>query len=138
MSVPEPRDPLAIFHGLVGAGIPFVIIGGHAVIFHGYIRTTEDADIIFRRTPLSEQALQKFLQEIDACWISKEIDPSTQLERLVPVTLPYLQAQHLMMLKTKLGFLDIYDYVPGFPETPVEELFVDSVGHGDLRFVSLD
>jgi hypothetical protein len=47
----EPDDPLAIFHTLAAAGIPFVIIGGHAVNFHGYIRTTEDADIVFRRTP---------------------------------------------------------------------------------------
>jgi hypothetical protein len=59
------------------------------------------------------------------------------LERLVPVSESYLKAQHLMMLSTDLGFLDLYDYVPGFPDVSVEELFGDSVALGELRFVSL-
>ena len=137
MPASEIPDPLAIFHVLADADVPFVIIGGHAVNFHGYIRTTEDADIIFRRTPASEQALLKVLQGVEACWISEELDPATRLERLIPVSLAYLQSQHLMMLTTRLGFLDVYDYVPSFPETPVEELFADSATLGNLRFVSL-
>ncbi len=40
-------DPLSVFQLLARAGVPFVIIGGHAVVFHGYVRTTEDADLIF-------------------------------------------------------------------------------------------
>ena len=51
MHPPDLTDPLAIFRVITQAGVPFVIIGGHAVSFHGYIRTTEDADVIFRRTP---------------------------------------------------------------------------------------
>ena len=41
-------DPLNVFQLLARAGVPFVIIGGHAVVFHGYLRTTEDADLHFR------------------------------------------------------------------------------------------
>ena len=41
------------------------------------------------------------------------------------------------MLWTDLGFLDIYDFIPGFPDTPVQELFNDAVPLGQLRFVSL-
>ena len=37
-------DPLSVFQLLAHAGVPFVIIGGHAVVFHGYVRTTEDAE----------------------------------------------------------------------------------------------
>jgi hypothetical protein len=47
------------------------------VTHHGYLRTTEDADIVFRRTPESEQALLAVSQQINACWIGEEIDPST-------------------------------------------------------------
>jgi hypothetical protein len=137
MHPPDQNDPLAVFRILTQASVPFVIIGGHAVSFHGYIRTTEDADAIFRRTQDSESCLLSALQSIHACWISNERDPKTGLERLVPVSDSYIRAEHLMMLSTDLGFLDLYDYIPGFPETPVEEIFADSMGLGDLRFVSL-
>ena len=137
MHLPDLTDPLAIFRVLTQAGVPFVIIGGHAVSFHGYIRTTEDADVIFCRTPAAEAGLLTALQSIHACWISEERDPQTGLERLVPVTDSYIRRQHLMMLSTDLGFLDLYDYIPGFPEIAVAEVFADSVVVGDVRFVSL-
>lgn len=137
MAPPDLSDPLRIFKLLAQAGVPFVIIGGHAVNFHGYVRTTEDADVIFERTAASEEALVQVLQAVRAAWISDEIDPQTRLERLIPVTSSYVRAQHLMMLCTDLGFLDIYDYVPGFPNTPVHEIFADAAVLGDLRFVSL-
>ena len=134
---PEPTRPLQLFELIARAGVPFVIIGGHAVSFHGYVRTTEDADIVFQRTTDSAAALLGVLQSIHACWISNETDPLTRLERLVPVTAAYIRSEHLMMLCTDLGFLDIYDYIPAFPDTPVQELFADSVTLGELRFVSL-
>lgn len=130
-------DPLNVFQLLARAGVPFVIIGGHAVVFHGYVRTTEDADLIFERTPASESALLEFLQSIHACWISDERDPATGHERLVPVSPAYVRNAHLMMLTTDLGFLDLYDYIPGFPDVPVADIFSDSVELDNLRFVSL-
>lgn len=42
-----------------------------------------------------------------------------------------------MMLWTDLGFLDIYDFIPGFPDAAVQEIFDDSIALGELRFVSL-
>ena len=137
MAPPDLSDPLRIFKLLAQARVPFVIIGGHAVNFHGYVRTTEDADVIFERTATSEEALVNVLQAVRAAWISDDIDPLTRLERLIPVTASYVRAQHLMMLCTDLGFVDIYDYIPGFPNTPVREIFADAVFLGDLRFVSL-
>ena len=137
MPASEFNDPLAILRLLVRAGVPFVIIGGHAVTFHGYVRTTEDADIVFQRTPATEASLLAALQSIHACWVSDERDRETGLARLIPVSSSYLCAQHLLMLSTDLGFLDVYDYIPGFPETAVAELFFDSVLVDELRFVSL-
>jgi hypothetical protein len=32
---------------------------------------------------------------------------------------------------------DLTDYIPGFPNTPIQEIFADSVLLGELRFVSL-
>lgn len=137
MAPSDPSNQPDLLSSLARAGVPFVVIGGHAVNFHGYVRTTEDVDIVFLRTPDSEAALLELLQSIHACWISNERDPETGLERLVPVSPSYLRTQHLMMLWTDLGFLDIYDFIPGFPDTPVQELFADAVSLGELRFVSL-
>ncbi len=133
----DVTDPLSVFKLLAQARVPFVIIGGHAVNFHGYLRTTEDADVVFQRTAASEDALLEMLQSVHACWIGDDIDPQTGLERLIPVTGGYVRSRHLMMLCTDVGFLDLYDYVPGFPHTPVQELFTDAVLLGGLRFVSL-
>ncbi len=135
--MPSTDDPLTVFQLLARAGVPFVIIGGHAVIFHGYVRTTEDADLIFERSPASEAALLEVLQSIHACWISNERDPATRHQRLVPASPSYVRGEHLMMLTTDLGFLDLYDYIPGFPDIPMAHVFFDSVELDNLRFVSL-
>ena len=119
-------------------GVPFVVIGGHAVNFHGYIRTTEDVDVVWLRSPQAEQDLLAALTEVNAAFISNEIDPSTRLERTVPVTLQFIQSRRLMMLVTRLGFLDLFDYVPGIPQEKPQLLFDSAVAMGDLKFVSLD
>ncbi len=53
--------------------------------------------------------------------------PATGYERLVPVSPSYVRGEHLMMLSTDLGFLDLYDYIPGFPDMPVADVFSDSI-----------
>ena len=40
-----------LFKHLEEYEVPFVVIGGHAVNYHGFIRATEDVDIVFLRTP---------------------------------------------------------------------------------------
>jgi hypothetical protein len=122
---------------LVKHHVPYVIVGGHAVVFHGFVRSTEDIDILFLRNRDSEIALSHALAELDAHWISNEIDPKTKIERIHPVSLSYVQSNRLLMVTTNLGFLDIFDYVPGLPEAPVEQLFNDAISVEQYRFVSL-
>jgi hypothetical protein len=119
-------------------GVPFVIIGGHAVSFHGYVRATEDTDIVWLRASESEQALFAALTELDAQFIGKEIDPASGIERTYPVTLAFMQATSLMMLLTRYGFLDLFDYVPGLPLVTPAELLASSIESDGLRYVSLD
>jgi len=123
---------------LTGHGVPFVVIGGHAVVFHGWVRATEDLDIIWLRSPLAETKLLAALQEMEAQYVSDELDPATGMERTYPVTASFVRARSLMMLCTKFGFLDLFDYVPGFPQVPVTELIESSVPGGGWQFVSLD
>jgi hypothetical protein len=130
------RDDNAIFEALRRHDLDFVIVGGHAVYFHGYARLTEDVDVVWLRTEESEKKLLTALTEIDARYIGKEIDPATGIERDYPVTLPYIRSTHLMLLVTRFGFLDIFDFVPGFLSEDPKSLFTSSVESNGLKYVS--
>lgn len=46
----DSGNPFQLIDALSSHNVPFVIIGGHAVTFHGYVRATEDTDVVFRRS----------------------------------------------------------------------------------------
>ncbi len=129
---------MQIFDVLNGYGIEYVIIGGHAVNFHGYIRTTEDIDIIIDPVPANRKRLLSALKSINAYWIRNEIDPDTGMEKTEPITESFVLRTHMMMLGADLGFIDIFDFIPGFPEENIEKVFATSESLENLRFISLD
>jgi hypothetical protein len=137
LPIPMPPD-LQLFDILRRHGVAFVAVGGHAVNAHGFRRATEDTDIVWLRSPQSETALFAALTEIDARYIGNEMDPATGIEKTYPVTLPYIRANHLMMLWTKNGFVDLFDYVPGFPSERVETVFASSIEIDGVRYPSLE
>jgi hypothetical protein len=128
---------VSILEPLKRHGVPFVIVGGHAVNFHGYVRSTEDVDIVWLRSPATETGLFAALTELDAQYIGADIDPETGIERTHPVSRERIQSHHLLMLLTKYGFLDLFDYIPGSAGTDVNELFEASVENSGFRFSSL-
>jgi hypothetical protein len=127
-----------VFEVLTRHGVPFLVIGGHAVSFHGYVRATEDTDVLWMRSPKAERGLLAALEELDAEYIGREIDPATGIEQTHPVTAAFIRSQSLMMLYTNAGFLDLFDYVPGYPEQAVAALFESCREAEGLRFVSLE
>lgn len=127
---------LGVFHVLQRHGVPFVIIGGHAVNLHGYARATEDADAVWLRSEDSEHRLLSALVELDARYLGKQIDPTTGLEKEYPISLAHIRSHHLMMLWTRFGFLDLFDYIPGYPDADVNLITADAVVDGGLQFVS--
>ena len=116
--------------------VPFVIIGGHAVNFHGYVRSTEDADAIWIRTSESKVALLAALTELHAQYIGNEKDPATGLEKMYPVTPSYINVSHLIMVWTDIGFLDLFDYIPGYLDADVNEFYAESHERDGLRYAS--
>lgn len=130
-------DLLKAFDVLVDHGVPAVIIGGHAVNFHGHLRATEDVDVVFVRSVESESALTKALESINAFWIGDQIDPATGLEQTFPVTESYVRSNHLMMLGTDHGYLDLFDHVPGLPDALVSALVEESLLMNGRRYASL-
>lgn len=125
-------------HLLADSGVPYCLVGGHAVQAHGYARETEDIDLVWQRSGESELRLFDLLQTVHANWISNDRDPETGLERLVPISLPYVHSEHLMMLWTDYGFLDLFDYIPGFPQEDVNELIKTSIPLAGARYASLE
>jgi hypothetical protein len=134
----ESGAPFRVIDVLIKHDVPFVIIGGHAVAYHGYVRATEDTDVVFLRSAAAEAALYKALVELNARWIANEIDPLTGVEYTHPVSPEHIRGTHVMMLLTDGGFLDIFDFIPGCPDEPVEQLFGSSHETGGRRFVSLN
>jgi hypothetical protein len=118
-------------------GVPFVVVGGHAVNVHGYIRATEDTDVLWIRSPEAEAALLQALGEVHAEYIGAEIDPVTKIERTYPVTAAFVRSERLMMLCTTAGFLDLFDYVPGLTDVSVEAIRASAVQVDGVRYASL-
>lgn len=118
-------------------GVPFVVVGGHAVNVHGYIRATEDTDILWIRSAVAEAALLGALEELAAFSIGSEIDPATGFEQTHPVTAAFIRAERLMMLGTSAGFLDLFDYVPGIPDVPVQVVWDSALVLDGIRYASL-
>lgn len=126
-----------LFEVLLRHRIPFVVIGGHAVNVHGHLRATEDTDILWLRSSESEASLLHALEELDARYIGNEIDPATGIERTHPVSAAFIRSHNLMMLCTAAGFLDLFDYVPGCLDVPVQTLIDTSIEVAGVRFASL-
>jgi hypothetical protein len=129
---------IEILKALDRYNVPYLIIGGHAVFAHGHRRDTNDLDILWLRTTESEKSLALSLADIEAVYITNKIDPATGIEKTMPVTFNYVQINHLMMLWTKSGFLDLFDYVPGHPAQDVNELFKSAVTVDGRKFPSLE
>ena len=112
---------LRLLEVLARHGVRFVVIGGHAVNFHGSIRATEDTDILWIRSPGMKTNLLLALTELDARFIGTEIAPApaTGIEQLHPVSASFVRSRRLIMLCTTAGFLDLFDCVPGIPDEPV-------------------
>ncbi len=135
MSQPEALD---LVDARQSGGVPVVIAGGHAVNFHGYLRATEDIDLIFRRVAGVDESLLRILGDWDAYWISDNIDPTTGLEITVPVSLDYIRSNHFLMLGTSAGYVDLFDFIPGLPDVSFDELFATAEVSGQRRFASLE
>lgn len=48
------------------AALPYVVIGGFSVIFHGHVRATKDSDLLVPDGPEADTAVLRFLELVDA------------------------------------------------------------------------
>ncbi len=68
MGTPQPEEPdlVGVITAANEVGLPYVIIGGFAVIANDYIRATEDVDLLIQEDRSLDPVLLRFLERIDA------------------------------------------------------------------------
>jgi predicted nucleotidyltransferase len=99
MPSPTDVDVGKLLRQLVDAGVEFIVVGGAAAVLHGAPITTEDLDIVHRRTPENVSRLKNVLRDLDAH--VRELAN----RRLAPQESALLGEGHVL-LSTRLGPLD--------------------------------
>lgn len=61
-----PEDFRDLLVELADAGAEFVVLGGHAVAFHGHPRATKDLDVLVRATPANAARVYRALAAFGA------------------------------------------------------------------------
>jgi hypothetical protein len=96
-------EPGPLIERLVDAGVEFVVVGGFAVIAHGYVRATKDLDIVPAPTPKNYKRLADLLRELE----SEQIGVDAHLLPNQPTDPAGLAEGGSFQLMTSLGQLDI-------------------------------
>ena len=66
MQSPRETDVGELLRQLSGAGVEFIVVGGAAAVLHGAPITTEDLDIVHRRSPENVSRLKTLLDKLEA------------------------------------------------------------------------
>jgi hypothetical protein len=95
-------DAPLILRKLVAAGVDFVVIGGIAVVLHGYPRLTRDLDIAFAHDADNLDALSGVLTDLGAKLRGVEDEVPFVPDRRT------LQGIELLTLETSAGWFDVH------------------------------
>jgi Nucleotidyl transferase of unknown function (DUF2204) len=100
-------DVREMLRRLVSAGVDFVVIGGIAVLLHGYPRVTRDLDIAFAYEDRNLEALGHVLVDLKA-----QLRGTDEHLPFVPDK-QTLRGIELLTLVTSAGWLDVQRRTPG-------------------------
>lgn len=90
-------------------GVEFLVIGGVAVGFHGYVRATKDVDIVPAPDPQNLKRLARVLRGLDA-----QIEGAEEFEGeelLDPLDPEVLGLGGNWVLRTRLGRFDVMQWI---------------------------
>ena len=133
-------DIEGILEALVEAGVEFLVIGGVAVGFHGYVRATKDVDVVPSPDPENLQRLAGVLEHLNA-----EIEGGEEFgdaELPDPLDPAALALGGNWVLRTRLGRFDVMQWIgddalwerlsPAAISAKIGKLTVQVVGYEDL------
>jgi len=137
--VPE-LDIRGILAELNGERVEFLVIGGVAVGFHGFVRATKDVDIVPAPDPENLERLARLLKRLDAR--VEGADEFEEGELPDPLDPGALGLGGNWVLSTRLGRFDIMQWIgdealweklaPAALDTEVDGLRIKVVGYEDL------
>jgi hypothetical protein len=113
--MPAAADVPAILRVLIDHRVSFVVIGGVAVVYYGYVRTTKDLDIVPDPSDANLGRLWVALQELDAAPLALQTFRPEELP--TRLTLDSLRQLGNWDLSTTHGRLDILQFINGKLET---------------------
>lgn len=109
-----PRDDGALLAHLNAASVDYVVIGGWAVIAHGYVRATKDVDILVADTPVVRRHVTKAVAALAATRLNgSALSPTTPMP------------DQGWQLQTRLGRLDVL--LEGPPPLDLESVKADAI-----------
>lgn len=133
-------DIRGILAELTHAEVEFLVIGGVAVGFHGYVRATKDLDIVPAPDTENVEKLAQVLQRLDA-----QVEGAQEFgdeELLDPLDPEVLGLGGNWVLRTRLGRFDVMQWIgedalwqklaPGAVEAEVDGLTIRVVSYHDL------
>lgn len=133
-------DIQGILERLAEADVDYIVIGGVAVGFHGYVRATKDLDIVPAPDRQNLERLVGVLRGLDAELDGAgEFDPAELPNPLDPAT---LALGGNWVLQTRLGRFDVMQWLgdvqlwsmlsPGAAEVDMDGVPVKVAGYDDL------
>lgn len=133
-------DLQGILEQLGEAGVEYIVIGGVAVGFHGYVRATKDLDVVPAPDRRNLERLVSALRTLDA-----ELDGAGDFEVAElpdPLDAETLALGGNWVLQTRLGRFDVMQWIgdaelwgmlsPSAVEVEMEGLSVKVAGYEDL------
>ena len=121
-------------------GVEFIVIGGVAVGFHGYVRATKDVDVVPAPDPANLERLARLLRRLDAQVEGAEEFEGEELPD--PLDPAALGMGGNWVLRTRLGRFDIMQWIgeealweklaPSAVQTEIDGLSIKIVSYDDL------
>jgi hypothetical protein len=100
-------DLKEFFRWLNKKKVEYVIVGGYAVAFHGFIRATKDIDVLFRNTPRNIKRLMAALAGFGISASMMDNDIFSEPGRIIRIGTPPLMIE-LINAVGGVGFAEIW------------------------------
>lgn len=105
-------DLRGLLRGLHEHNVEYALIGAIAMVFYGYVRNTEDLDVVVNPDSENLDRVTEWLKSIDAVLKLNPSRPFGARERWG------LQKGSNATVLTSLGQVDVVQRLPGMPEWP--------------------
>jgi len=88
-------------------GAEFVVVGGYAVAFHGYVRATNDMDLFFRATEINIVRIRKALKKFGLPTTAKQAKEFANPGKIIRMGIPPVRLEMINNI-SGLSFGDVW------------------------------